>query len=385
MDSNMNENEQQQMKCVTVSRKQFLKMAVAMGFTVVGSSALAGCGSKAQEAPAPSEEKPKVEPAAQAPAEEKASGFAGTTVIDAKGNEFVIPDKIERIAITCNGGTTHEVVIFGGADKIVAEPSMKKFPQLLKMYPQLKDVTNAGSFDDLNIEAMISVEPDIALVGITSDKGNAQIADLGIPTYTMYIGRAKIDTLLQEFLNVGKIMENEKKAEDLVAHWDRVLGDLKKTAESIPADKRKKVYYIGTADITKANRGEWSKEWIDAIGADFAVPADNMKGDVSVELAASWDPDVIVVQGGHELDPLLNNEAIQDMKAIKEKQVYSVPIAGFWWDRPSPEATLGFLWLAQTVYPDYFGDIDLKQESKDFFKEFYNYELSDEDYESFFS
>ena len=64
---------------------------------------------------------------------------------------------------------------------------------------------------------------------------------------------------------------------------------------------------------------------------------------------------VIVVQGGSNLDELYGAEQVQDLKAIKNKQVFSIPIGGFWWDRPSPEATLGFLWLAQTVYPEYRG------------------------------
>ncbi len=98
-----------------------------------------------------------------------------------------------------------------------------------------------------------------------------------------------------------------------------------------------------------------------------------------MEKALEWDPDVIVVQGGNDLNELYAAEQIQEMKAIKNKQVFSCPIAGFWWDRPSPEATLGFLWLAQTVYPDYMQDIDLEAETKAFFKEFYGYELSDEE------
>lgn len=351
----------------TVSRRQFLEMAAAMGFTVIGASALAGCSSS-EEAPAPSE------PAAS----------EAVTVVDAKGNSFTIPEKVDRIAITCQGGTAQEVVIFGGADKIVAMPPMKKFPQFLKMYPQLQEVTNAGSFDDLNIEAMLGVEPDLALVGISSDKGNAQIAEVGIPIYVMLIGWAAVDSLKQEFLNVGKILGNEAKAQDLVAHWDAVFAALKERVDKIPADKRKKVYYLSAADITKANRGDWGQTWVEAVGAEFAVPKDNLEGDVSIELAASWNPDVIVVQGGNNLEELYANEALKDMKAIQQQQIYSVPIGGFWWDRPSPEATLGFLWLAQTVYPEYMGDIDLKEAAKAFFKEFYDYDLPDGEYESFF-
>lgn len=82
---------------------------------------------------------------------------------------------------------------------------------------------NAGSFDDLNIEALVATEPDMALVGVSSDKGNAQIAEVGIPTYVMLIGWAAIDTLKQEFLNVGKILGNEEKAQRLVDEADVVL------------------------------------------------------------------------------------------------------------------------------------------------------------------
>ena len=114
------------------------------------------------------------------------------------------------------------------------------------------------------------------------------------------------------------------------------------------------------------------------------MPETDLNGDVTVEKALEWDPDIIVVQGGSNLDELYGAEQVQDLKAIKNKQVFSIPIGGFWWDRPSPEATLGFLWLAQTVYPEYMGDIDLAAETKDFFKEFYGYDLSDDEYASFF-
>ena len=193
-----------------------------------------------------------------------------------------------------------------------------------------------------------------------------------------------MDTLKQEFLNVSKIVGNPDKGEALVAHWDETLGMLQDKVKDIPEEERKKVYYLSAPQITKANSGEWGRVWVETIGATFAIPDAELNGDVTAEKALSWDPDVIVIQGGKGIDELYNDATVQDMKAIRNKQVYSVPIAGFWWDRPSPEATLGFLWLAKTVYPDYTDDIDLEKETKDFFKEFYEYDLSDEEYQSFF-
>ncbi|MCR6546551.1 hypothetical protein NVS47_13695 [Dehalobacterium formicoaceticum] len=55
-----------------------------------------------------------------------------------------------------------------------------------------------------------------------------------------------------------------------------------------------------------------------------------------------------------------------------------------WWDRPSPEAPLGFNWLAQTLYPEEMQSVDLKQETQDFYRTFYDYELSEEEYNKFF-
>lgn len=371
----------------TLSRRTFLQLLAATGVASAGALGIAGCADNKQPAATNEQGTDSASNTSAADATSEATQAEVTTVIDAKGTEFTIPEKVERIVITCNGGTTQEVAIFGGADKIVAQPSMEKFPQLMKMYPRFESVVNGGSFDDLNIEALVSTEPDVALVGVSSDKGNAQIADMGIPTYVMLIGWAAVDTLKQEFLNVGRIVngdEGEAKAIALVDHWDKTFDLLNTRLAEIPEADRKTVYYLSKADITSANTGDWGREWVAGAGGIFAVPESDLNGEVTAEKALEWDPDVIVVQKGSDLNELYNNEQVQDMQAIINQQVYTVPIGAFWWDRPCPEATLGFLWLAQTLYPDQFADIDLEAETKQFFKDFYNYDLSTEEYESFF-
>lgn len=198
----------------------------------------------------------------------------------------------------------------------------------------------------------------------------------------MLIGSAGIDSLKQEFLNIGHMMNNDTKAEALVKHWNDTLDDLDKIIAKIPESERKSVYYTGKV-ITKANNGAWGRSWIEGVGGINAIPTDTT-GDISVEQAMEWNPDVIITQGGNGTADLLGDARIQNMNAIKNNQVYECPIGGFWWDRPSPESTLGFLWLAKTLYPDDTKNIDLKKETKDFYKEFYEYDLSDAEYEAFF-
>ena len=107
-------------------------------------------------------------------------------------------------------------------------------------------------------------------------------------------------------------------------------------------------------------------------------------GEIGVEQVMRIDPDIIVTQQGNGTADILEDPRIQDLKAVKNKAVHECPIGAFWWDRPSPESPLGFMWLAKLLYPDYTREIDLEKEIWEFFREFYRYELTDEEYCSFF-
>ncbi|MEG2717773.1 MAG: ABC transporter substrate-binding protein, partial [Eubacterium sp.] len=58
--------------------------------------------------------------------------------------------------------------------------------------------------------------------------------------------------------------------------------------------------------------------------------------------------------------------------------VYRNPQGIFQWDRFGSESALQVLWVAKTLYPDKFTDIDMKKETISFYKEYLNYDLSDE-------
>ena len=55
------------------------------------------------------------------------------------------------------------------------------------------------------------------------------------------------------------------------------------------------------------------------------------------------------------------------------------------WYPPSSDTPLMLLWMAKNNHPELFGDIDLEQEMKDYYKKFYNINLMDEDVERIFN
>ncbi|MEL7623906.1 MAG: ABC transporter substrate-binding protein [Clostridiales bacterium] len=334
-----------------------------------------GGQSQATEATDPSAEAP-TEPAGQ-------ESSQPLVVVDAAGREVTVPENIERIVITCRGGTTNEVAIFADPNMIFGQPTQKAYPQLLKMFPYFETVTDPGSFDDVSVEQVLALQPDIVFVGVSSKKGNALLEEAGLVTYTMQIGWATAETLKEEFLNMGKILKNEELAEKLVAYWDEKINLVKELVAAVPEEQRKVVYYTSKT-ITDANVGNWGQSWIKTSGGKPVIEG-QFNGDISVEQVMEWNPDVILTHAGSGIDAIMSDERIQDLQAVKDKAVYQAPTGAFWWDRPSPESPLSFLWLAKTLYPEATAEIDLKAETVEFFKIFYGYDLSDAEYESFFA
>lgn len=307
---------------------------------------------------------------------------------DRLGREVERPPVMERIAITCYGGAVHEIVLFLGEDKIVAHPGAQRFVFFEKLYPKLTKVQSIGTFNDVNLETLLKVKPDIVFAGITAQATNKRIEDLGIPVFTLGTGVHTLETLLNEFTQVGILVGEEEKAKRLVSYWNETIETLKKTFPK--SEKRVKVLYAnGSGKISSEIKGRWGDSFIKSAGGVNVVEDFPLEGDISAEMLLKLNPDVLILSKNmsQQVTPELikTNPMYKNLKAVKNNQVYVAPIGGFWWDRPSPEAILGIIWLNKILYPEQTKDIDLFTQTQIFFKEFYNYELKKEEYETFFT
>lgn len=318
-----------------------------------------------------------------------APAASSRTVVDAIGRKVVLPDVIRGVVITCYGGVTHEVSVMGAAGRILAQPSMRRFPNLLKMYPRFAAAEDAGSFENVSIERIMTLKPDLVIVGITSPRANRKIESLGIPVVTAAIGRADIDALLNEFRMMGKVFGTEKRAAELVSFWKERLSFIRKRVSGIPVSKRKRVFYMGSeSSLSTDGRLWWGQHFISAAGGVNVAADIGPARQVTVEQLLVWNPDVIVMHTDTGLlsaaRPAKDNPRMRNVKAVKDNRVYPCPVGAFWWDRPSPEAILGIMWLARTLYPERMKGLDMKKETVSFYKRFYDYDLSGGEYVSFF-
>ncbi|MDD4568249.1 MAG: ABC transporter substrate-binding protein, partial [Methanoculleus chikugoensis] len=306
-------------------------------------------------------------------------------ITDMDGRTVTIPSEVRTVVITCCGGASQELAALGVGDRVVAQPQLCNMERLspygiVPGYPTTPDV---GSGDNVNVEEILKLNPDVVIVSYYTETGNARIEAAGVPVVRLITARAGIETLKQEFRMLGTVFGREERAERLVAYWDETLARIETKLADLPEGERKRVYCTDLAPLSTWGRGGWGDAMIRAAGGiNVAGEVDMVWGvDVSPEQLVRWDPEVIYgtaitsnMKDYSNPAGAFANPQFATVTAVRDGAVYPCPVGTFWWDRPAPESPLGILWLAQKLYPDRFADVDLADETKKFFREFYDYD-----------
>lgn len=104
-----------------------------------------------------------------------------------------------------------------------------------------------------------------------------------------------------------------------------------------------------------------------------------------MEQIYKWNPEIIYITNFTDVQPedLYNNtidgQDWSKVKAVQNKQVYKIPLGIYRWFPPCGDSPLMLKWLAQKNYPKIFNDYKIEDEIKTYYKEFYDYELTDDE------
>jgi iron complex transport system substrate-binding protein len=315
------------------------------------------------------------------------SGNATQTVTDMMGNTVQIPATVNNISDFWNAHN-EVVLMLGAGDKIVQTTSLvHTMPMFNKVYPRIGEIP--APFDsttkEVNIEDVISAHPDFVILSDGMNKSADKITEVGIPVLTLYF--TNFDDLKRCFLLTGTILgeDKKKKAEVYNSYLDTKLSEIKSVTSKIPADKRLSVLHINSLKPLQVDGNQTLIDtWINVAGGNNAAGKDisgNMKS-VSLEQVQAWNPDAIILMGTEkDKESIMNDPKWKDLKAIKNNKLYLNPKGVFYWDRYGAEEALQIQWAAKTLYPDLFKDLDIKDVLKKFYKQFFDYELTDDDIE----
>lgn len=351
--------------------KKVLSLLLALAIML---SIFAGCAKNdnASEESTPAPESTPVE----SESETEASGEI--TVTDQAGNTVTLAQPAERV-VTCFYGTTYAMMALGLSDKLVAiERNAAERPIYSIAAPELIELPDVGSQKEFNVEAAISMEPDLMLLPKKLQDTAETFAAVDIPVAICY---PETQELLEEMLvMIATLCGKPENADALIAYYDETFAEVDAITDQIADEDKPIVYMAGNSDyLTTAPESMYQATLIEEAGGVNA--AAEVDGDywteVSYEQLLAMNPDVIVLpcEASYSVDDVLADAQLAEVTAVKNGAVYAMPNSFEAWDSCIPSGVLGTLWLLATIHSDLYSMDEMRTEAAEFYSTFYGCEI----------
>lgn len=283
-------------------------------------------------------------------------------IIDSAGNSVEI-ENAERI-ICLSGDCVEAVLMLGAKEKIVGIGSNA----LQKAYaPKVADV---GKWNEPNVEAIISLRPDIVITYVQwpeKEKLEEKLKGTGIKVVRLDF--YKINNIFDEFIILGKILGKEEKAREIADYWNSQLELIKSRAEKL---EKVKVYWESYSDYSAAGNGTGWNEILQIAGGtnvfdEIGYPK------VNAEKIISKNPEVFIKSVSSSVfqpltddssklaefyDKLTYRPEISQIDAGKNGRVYVICMDYL-------HSTFGLIaeaaYVAKILHPEQFSDLNAEE------------------------
>lgn len=312
-------------------------------------------------------------------------------IVDQRGVEHTFTDPIDTIATTVIPAPSMITAIDQSYDRVVgineSTISRDEGSTFATMFPEALENTVISGADFVpNVETIADIDPDVVIQWASQGDDAVYIDPLeeaGFPVIGLEYGSQEdLETWIEMF---STLLGQEERGQAILDRMHATIADVEAFADE-QTDSPTAIY-LRTAGDGGYNAGMSSKDaymntWMTMSGAtNPAVDVEYQTASAtSVEQIIEWDPEVIFVSAMSELTPedIHDDPALAELQAVKNKKVYMSPSGGFWWDPPSAESSLSFLWAAQVLFPD-TADFDLRAEMIELYEYLYDYTLSDDE------
>lgn len=309
--------------------------------------------------------------------------------MDMMGRSVNVPGEINS-TFSIAGSLTIMIYMLA-PDKMIGWNSARNTPenQYVPVKYQKLAVLGGGTSDDANYESIIAANPNVVFIGHGGDNGtvNGIQQKFGeIPVLDVE-GDNNLTNITSAITFMGKVLGEQNKSEQLINFYNNVTSQVNSTIATIPTSERKTVYYArDDTGLETFAEGSPQTQLIDICGGinvaqgPVGAPSGGGAMTVSMELILQWNPDVIITSSPNFYNDIYSNSSWQNINAVKNRQVYLVPQSPFNWFESPPGANtiIGIPWTAEVLYPDKFQNMDLKNLTQEFYSNFYNYNLTNE-------
>lgn len=252
---------------------------------------------------------------------------------DDTGRELCLPAPAERIA-ALSPGATELVYAAGAGEQVVAVVDYSDYP------PEAQEVTSVGSHTRVDLEALLSLRPDLVIGWVTGNPPEQleTIESLGLPVF--YIEPREFEEVASAIERLARLAGTERDGQQLADAFRAGMAELAEHyAEAEPVSV---FYQVWDEPLMSVNDGHLIGKVLSLCGGV------NVFGDLSRlvpriddEAVLDADPEAILAGGmGEEnRDWLTHWEQYPDLFAVEHGNLYFVPPSLI--QRPTPRLLEG--------------------------------------------
>lgn len=278
------------------------------------------------------------------------------------------------------------IAMLGYGDNIVGTSQVaKRIPLFRQSLLRIDDVpvVSVNNGHELNPERILSLRTQLLFVP----------KSMSIPRQSLLEG-AGVRILAFEANSMAALTARVQKTADVLGpdaqekaaryqhYFDHNVALVASRLKDLPDNERRAVYHSMGNALTTTGKPSLNQDWMDLAGArnvaeNWFAAKPNRSGEVSLEQILAANPAVIVAMNKRDADEMMTSPQWAQVDAVIHHRVYVNPKGMFWWCRETSEEALQFLWLAKTLYPQRFTDVDMRQETRRFYQTFFALSLSD--------
>ena len=327
-------------------------------------------------------------------------------ITDLVGRVVTIPKDPQRIA-PMTGPSYEMVFMLGGQDRIVMTKSghTTNYPLALLTNPDLANYDGIGAnpSSSVNIEDYLKREIDLVIYYL-NDNELEKFAAVKIPAIVLTLNTSLFENIddvkkmtLDEYIYNSTIAVGTLAdifGPDAIAEYEvwkkyntEKIHMLYDRTHNLSDDQLKSIYWGNTwgenilSSYTLMNR----YYEIRLCGGSLVGPeiGNGNFPEVTTEQLFAWDPEIILVDNHGNFPELVIKDMYKEgskwasLQAVQNKQLHRIPAGIFFMDKGTT-TTLMLVWLATIIQPELFSDINVIEEIKYYYKEFYEFELTDE-------
>ena len=305
------------------------------------------------------------------------------SITDCAGRTVEVPKDPRSICCICPFSGAM-IVMFGFGDRLTTScNNMVRSRLLTNICPAIADTVVVKNSGSVNAETVLEKKTDLIFVNdgtYETDDERAKLDALGIPY--VVVGFTDLAGQMEAMMVIGRALGAEDKAQSYVDWCRGVYADVQEKLEG--ADTASVRLYHAVNEATRTDyRGSICAEWIAMTGVtnvslDGELSMENDKAYVSLEQVYSWAPQMMICNEPGVDEYIMSDGKGAGLECVLSGRVYQMPVGISRMGHPtSTETPLALIWLANLLCPELY-PVDYPQVLKDYYRDFYGYELDDE-------